>query len=184
MRFIKLFEEYNQFEPNDLVIRNVEESDYNTIIDDTIMYDDASKRDFFKRMINHQIQACEKSISYIAEINGKYVGCLLMSHNMITNVASEPILRGEIYNEELFNHLLETKMYEGLLLYVAKDYRGSLIHKKLLNAVAEKLKGEEVFAFTAINLNASNYWQHLGFEKVCLTKDPGFGAAYLFYKKL
>jgi hypothetical protein len=184
MKFIKLFEEYKQYDSSNFVIRNIEETDYPTVINDTIMYDDESKREFTKRMISQQIQECEKSISYIAEINGEYVGCLLIRHNSIKKVAPEHILRGEVYNEELFNHLLETEMYEGLLLYVAKDYRGSIIHKKLLNAVAEKLAGKEVFAFSATNLNTSNYWQHFGFEKVCITKNPGFGAAYLFYKKL
>ncbi len=184
MKFIKLFEEYKQYDSNNLVIRNVEETDYPTVINDTIMYDDESKKDFFKRMITQQIQSCDNSISYIAEINGEYVGCLLMRRNSITRVAPEHMLKGEVYNEELFNHLLETEMYEGLLLYVNPDYRGSLIHKKLLNTVAEKLAGEEVFAFSATNLNTSNYWRHFGFEKVCITKDPGFGAAYLFYKKL
>lgn len=184
MRFIKLFEEYKQFDSNDLVIRNVEESDYSTVINDTIMYEDDSKKEFFKNMISYQIRSCDKSISYIAEINGKYAGCLLMRRNSIKKVAPVKILRGKIYNKELFKHLLKTEMYEGLLLYVAKDYRGSLIHKKLLNAVAEKLAGEEVFAFSATNFNTSNYYKHLGFETVCLTKDPGFGAAYLFYKKL
>ena len=86
MKFIKLFEEYKQFDSNDLVIRNVEKTDYPKIINDTIMYDDESKREFFKRMITQQIQSCDDSISYIAEINGEYVGCLLMRKNSVTNI--------------------------------------------------------------------------------------------------
>lgn len=184
MIYIKLFEEYSDL--TGLIIRNIEKSDFDTLIKETRMFpNDDSKKSLEIATMTRQLSSINLDDSFIAEVDGKYIGCLLMRKNLITKIAPKNIFtNGEVYDNDILQHILDTEMYEGVLLYVKPDYRGSNLHKLLMNKVSEKLRGEEIFALSFSSFNLINYYKYFGFTLVAKTMDPGWGAAYLFYKKL